>query len=694
MNRTLRNAAVAALSLVTVFSASVAQAQLIDVDFPEGQVPLEIVVDAQEALPYIPFTVDDICKTSGPSGCIERYASDEIIRYVKTELINDIEREVLVFEGTLLQYVQYLNNVEQELVKHGYTLREDVQEFLFRRIPTDIRELRIALLEALGTYGPQVTDLIRDPLVGDQCPLLPVDKLNDLPDLIRDRAGKEVQQLQGLLQKLNDSQRVLCAMGYNAMELGDLVEFEQSVDDVNTDGVVDRLNALLDRIVRKRDAILAELGLSEYLKPFNLVSLDELKAYYDIANDIKALIDAKEFPGPERLESLRQKLNAQLPEDQQIPAVPNIPAVEAPVRQELDVKKRKDWSGFNFGDRRMVATEATAYTEVRGNEVTQTFTAYGKASAYLIENEVNLISGYGYAEAGPEKIAIKMEMKALGQDLFEPIDKSASVSIVEKNDAVFAHNFEEKASYNFTIGFIPMNVNVGARASIKLGYEVGIETTRIYGKVVPRADAAGFAEMAAGFSGLYAVGAGANLVLLDLNVPLSGEAGLKFDEVGYPYINLAIRADAIYEYLNGNVYAYAEYTVPRAGLPPWKLKKDTVELFRFRGQKVQHAILNWGLEVGRLGTVLKGDLIDRRDRQEAQDLDDAILAQQRREDLAKRQQAVYDRAARMFAGIRADLNSDYNLAALQKSEELKLYNDQFVDNLERFAEIARDANIR
>jgi len=678
-------AAVAFTALAWVPSAS---AQ-VDVDFPDGQVPLEIVVDGKEPLPFVPFTLEDICKTAGTEGCSQRYQSDEIIRYVKTELVGDIEREIVLFEGTVTDYVEYLNGIEAELAEKGYSLRDDVKEFLFREIPTNIRQLRVALLNALGTYAPGIIDRIRDPLVGDDCPLLPADKIDELPDAVRDRAPAELERLKGTLRKLNDSQRVLCALGFSALDVADLIEFESP--GAGADGALDDL---MERLVRKRDEILAELGLSSYLKAFNLVSLDEVKEYAAIAKDIHDLVTAKEFPGPERLESLRQKLNAKLPESLEIPAVPNIPAVEPPTRQDLDVKKRKDWEGFDFGDRRLVGTGAMAYTEVRGNEDTRTFEAYGKASAYLVNNEVNLISGFGFAEVGPERLALRIEMQTLGQQLFEPVNEEASVSIVKKDDSLFSYELEQKYRYSFAIGFIPVSVNMGARASIGLGYEAGIETTRIYGKIVPRASAAGFAELEAGVGGVYAVGAGANLVILELKAPLTGEAGLRWDEADYPYINLEIRADAVYEYLKGNVFAYAEYTVPKVSLPPWELKRDTVELFRFPGQKVEQAIFNWGLEVGRHGTVLKGDLIDREDREQAGDLDEAILLEQRERALAEREQLLMARAASLFDGLRVDLNSEYNAAALQRSDEVALYSDQLVFNLEQFAEVVDNTPLR
>jgi hypothetical protein len=108
-------------------------------------------------------------------------------------------------------------------------------------------------------------------------------------------------------------------------------------------------------------------------------------------------------------------------------------------------------------------------------------------------------------------------------------------------------------------------------------------------------------------------------------------------------------------------YAFAEYLVPRASIPPWKSKTSTFDIFNWEGVKKEHRIMNWGIDIGRNSTKISGELIDQTDRVESEALGKALLLNDRAREIAKFQETVDDKIDAVFTGINLELNSERNL---------------------------------
>ena len=174
--------------------------------------------------------------------------------------------------------------------------------------------------------------------------------------------------------------------------------------------------------------------------------------------------------------------------------------------------------------------------------------------------------------------------------------------------------------------------------------------------------------------------------MINLSVPLSAALGVRFDEVGFPFLALNINADVSIRYLDGRIYAYVEFPVPDCCFPPWTIKKETIDIYKFAGYGVSHKIMNWGMDIGRQGAVLKGDLVDQTDREETGQLQQAIMLDERRREMAKYQEAVQKKTREAFEGIYKDLGSQPAQEALVQEKVVCLYRQQYASNLKSFVD--------
>lgn len=641
---------------------------------------LEIIVEQKAPRTLIPFSLDELCKTPSGTVCTERYRPDEIVRFAETKVVDFVVRETVYFEGTATEYIRYLNDKETVLTNLGYSLRDETDTLAFRKIPVNVQDMRASLLKALNTYAPDLVDLIKEPLVGDACPQIPEEYIDKVPEKYAEKYKEKIVIVKEALANLNGVQQGLCAIGYNMFEV------------VGSDPGGEP-NEFVKKAIQYKDELIEKLGLSEYIDLLNEETFAKMKSYYDIAKDIDALIKAKQFPGPEQIYDLQKKLNKELPANLQIPEVPNIPVPVPAKPMDLKVKKKKSWPGFVFGQRERVSVESGAWAEIAGSETSQAMTAAGDVTFYIFARPINALGGYGYLLASPEVNRAELKFQALGQDVF-PAMKEESKSTMKKDmPNLFSYNFDKAYSQQFMIGPVPVNVKAGARANVGLGYRAGAEMTRLIGAVVPRASAAGYAEGAIGAGGFLSAGAGAELTLLELSVPLTAEAGFRFDEVGYPYLGLRINAEAGYEYLNGRIYAYAEYPVPRVAIPPYKVKRENLDIFTFKGAKVKHKILSWSLDFGRQGAKLGGDLTDQLDKAESDKLSEAIILDQKKQAVADLEASINLKARDIFVGIANDANTEANIKASQQSKEVQAYADQFQQNLNSIADAIAASHI-
>jgi hypothetical protein len=653
-------------------------------NFEDMNVDLDtsIIIDKKVPRKFIAYTASDVCKEYTGKTCTVRYSSTEIIRMAEKRVMNGIKKDIVLFEGTVATYVDYLNEKERELNALGASLRDNVEKFDLRKLPTDITALRKALLSAFQIYTPELLAKVLNPIPADQCSQIPDLNVDKLPKKVVELSDGKVLEVPALIKRLNQSQRILCALGYDFF------------DDADVSGIDSDMDAVFKKLVKMEESLVDSLGLSMYSPMFNLEDMQKLKEYAEIAKGVADIVQAKQFPGPEQIFDLRNKINAQLPTDMQIPDVPSIPAPVAPKRLDLDLKKEKKWTGFNFGDRNMLATGADASMTIRGSRTKEEFTAEGKASIYILSREINALGGYAQLYASPEEVSAHVEFKTFGQDIFDPIHAKAAAQYTKDVPDAFSWSFDQGASSRFMIGPVPVELSVGGRGTVGFGYSVALETTRVNGSVYPRGSIQGYASAAAGIRRVLAVGAEAQITLLDLRVPLTGGVAFEFDEVGYPNLVLNLNSEASYEYLNGAVVAFVEYPVPAARLPPWKTKRDETQLFAFQGQKKTHKIMNYKIELGRKGSKTSGDLLDQADQTESKALEAAILADQRITALADLEAKVNQDVRDIFQGILTDLASASNQKASNQAEEVRVYSEQFSTNLDALGANAAQAASR
>ena len=622
-----------------------------------------LVSQGLPAIPFKAFNLQEVCKEYSGENCVARYLPNEAVRIVRSVVIDGITSEKIIFQGTGSGYVDYLNDKEKYFNQLGRSLREEVTDFITQKVPVDLDGLRTQLLNTIKANAGEVLEFVL-PAV-ELCTLIPELPLAQVSFQTDDGSLIAAEQIRG---KINDSQRILCALGYDALKDMDF-------------SFVGDAKSLLSLAIESQNKIIVRMGLSRYMDVFNLTSFENLKGFGAIVDIVNDIISGKEIPGPAQVKAAADAINAILPDAINIPSLPVIPSPTPPQRIKLAMKKRKEWPGFNAGNRSLVAIGSSAYVEIDGDERRQLMKAEGKASVYLLGNELNVVYGYGDFYAGPDKVATYLRLTAFGMNLFPPIDESVSVKWVKEDPAALKFDRDVGYSQTFMIGPIPIAIKVGVNVGIGLGYKVGLETTQVIAEVRPAAHALGYAQAGIGFAGFLSAGAGAEITVMNLSVPLSASLGVRFDEVGFPFMALNINADVSIRYLDGRIYAYVEYPVPDCCFPPWTIKKEIIDIYRFAGFGVSHKIMNWGIEIGRQGAVLRGDLVDQSDREETAQLQQAIRIDERRREMAKYQEVVQKKTRETFEGILSDLGSQANQEALVQEKVVCLYRQQYANNL-------------
>ena len=602
-------------------------------------------------IPFVPFRVEEFCKHYFNNECTAyyRHRDEEITdKSMLTAFSSEGTHKGSQSIRTIGEYVDHLNAMEKIHNLSGETLRakdhsaDEEQAHAFH-LPTDRERLKSQLLETLrvNTAAMLSGTLGLDP--NASCPLLPVPEGN--PESNRWMQTKI--NMKGILdlpyddviRRFNEQQQVLCSLGLNLFADLDLNKRIRPAQ-------------LIKKIMAIRDQIIENYDLSEYSTVFSMETVTKIESAVNITKTIQDIIEAKQFPSNEQLMDLRKDLNALLPDDYDIPDIPNFGPPVPPSRRKYELKKRKDWSGFNYGKRSIVATYAQAALDITGSEDVQNFTASGSAGLYILNNPFNVIGGYAEASAGPEQVYFEVNFQSFGQKIYAPKRVEGSVRIEDsKPNAWHLPKLDKSYRQYFTVGPVPIKVTLGAYIDIGVGYEYGIYNTQVKASVIPYAKAAGYAHAEAGIPEILTIGAGFEMTIIDARIPLTAYAAIKFDEVGYPFLSLGLDGRVQYQLVNGKVYAFVKYLVPRLGLPPWKRKTSTYELFKWSGYSGDQKIMNWQLELGRNGTRLEGDLLDQTDREEEQALANAVLLDNRRRAVYEYHKTVQDKLTRIFTGI-------------------------------------------
>jgi hypothetical protein len=591
-------------------------------------------------LPFVPFTVQDIVNPATGQPCHPG------------ETLTFPSDDGSAFSGSVDDLVASLNERERQYNQQGISLRQPGN--IVHDYPGDPELLAAQLLTDLHLSVTAMKNKVKPAVTACESLALPELGLNPrtgkvyaTDDPIPVEPGVVLTATQ-FVGRVNNIQQVLCTLGYSFLgELGGAAAIA---------GLGDGAAAL----VAKRDDLLAALGISRFDSKVDWQPLAAIKSYKDLKENVQSLAEARQTPSPAQLASLRQKADAVLPADLQIPDLPNIPAPIPPRRTDLDLKKRKDWSGFNEGDPSRFSAYASAYYEIRGSESQEDASAEVKAGVFVLGNEINALYGYGDLYAGPDEVHGKLMLRAFGQDLFAPLEFKDAVKY-QVSDRKHFH-YAQELSYNqqLFIGPIPVTITAGANTEVYVGWELALLTTELNGTLTPGGDASAFVRGGVGAGGFLSVGAEGSVLLLDLSPVLSGSAGVRFDPSGVPFLRMGLNADMQLAALDGQADAFAEYPVPRFGLPPWTTKRSTLELCHWAGIHERQKIFNWGLELTPYGASLSGDLLDQTDRDETRHLQDLLTLDQRRQALATLEGQVDAKEHDAFAAIDGDLGSEGN----------------------------------
>jgi len=598
-----------------------------------SSLPTPAVIGARSAIPFVPFTTTDLIDPATGTP----YDAGAIVRF------RDEEGRVL-FEGARDAVLAELNASEKHYSALGRSLREG-GTLSVHGYPTDAAALAQQVLTSLKLPSA-LASRVGAPVAN--CPNFTLASLGVNPKTSRVFLASDVPVLPegseltagAFIKRINEQQKVLCSLGFDLLGAG---------------GTDLGLTGLLAR----RDAVLADLGISRFHATFALQELMESKSLSEVGEEISKAIENKEIPGPSRIFDLARENGVSLPvpPELSIPDLPDIPMPVPPKRKELALKKRKVWNGLDEGDRDLVNIYANAVFEIRGDERQESADVEGRAGTFLLGKQIELLYGFASFYAGPDKVKGEMELKALGQDLFPPKRFEERVSYTFGDPKALSYDFDESISQTVMVGPIPITVTAGARAGVYLGYEVGLGATLLRASVVPGARADAYAR---GGVNLFIVsaGVGCELLLLNVSPSLGGDAGVNFDAEGLPFLHLGLNSDLNYSALDGRFYAYAEYPVPRFGLPPWKMTRSDLDIFSWRGFHESYRIMNWAMDISHKGVFMKGDLLDQTDREEAASVQSAITLEQRKQALAEMERNVHAKERATFEAIVTDLRSD------------------------------------
>lgn len=622
---------------------------------------------------FTPFNLDDIVN---PATGAPATAGERIVVSVNGKSL---------FDGTAEALLEILNLAEGYYNALGQSLRQRSGD-LVTAFVTDPVFMRLQLLSDLGIKSEIVLARIKDAVT--DCRHIALVDLGLNPGTSADYLPQDrisvgegaVMRASDFVSRVNEQQELLCALGWSLFDGVDL----------GVDG-----RDVVQQLLAARGRAMNLLGISRFHRAFNLEPLKQIKKYADLAADVERIVAAKRLPGPERLAELRDKLPVVVPESLRIPELPNLPTVDLPRRMDLAIKKRKEWTGINRGRTDRFNVYATGFYEIRGNEHSQEATAEGKAGIYIFNRELRALQATGQALAGPKEVRAQVYLQALGYTLQR--DYRDGVKVTVGDPRLLSYEFREAVTRQFSVGPIPVSVAAGADARLWAGWEAGLYTTQIAAKLGPGVDAEGYVDGAVGWAGLLCAGAGAELSLIALSAGLQGSVGLGFDRDAVPNMNAALTAGVSYSALVGSMYVFAEYPVPRFGIPPWRAKRATHEIFGWAGYFGDHRIMNWGMELSPFAARITGDLVDQTDRVEMALVQAAIERKAREEAVAQLERSIAEREAAAYREIRKDLGDESSLrvpreAALVDAEaaQFKQLREPYLREVARLTRRARE----
>jgi len=600
------------------------------------------------------------------------------------------------------QFISDLNATEQVITPYGFSLRQEGEDALaIWELFNDPEMLRKQLLNALEIAAKEEVLKIIDAIPQNECPQIDIDSLQDKIILANKQLEQveksgfsnvklelpngEVLRIREVVNNTNNTIKVACTVGILMTEYMPLFTLDGSTK--SNDGIDFPTISLAypislenfgKAIMEAFQNALPSLGLDVDLSNYSLFGLSKMFKFNNMSpNEWEDFLSKNlSFPAFDSLKLKIAELEGQVGQID-IPSIPNIPSPVPPSHPELKLSKRKDW-GFHSGNNDTLSAYSTAYYELKGSEKGQAATAFGAAGVYVFGEEINAVGGFLDLSAKPTKLNAQVLVQYLGHVVQDEENKTDSFVVGNKlidekyeSSKSISYNgnlykFQNSVGYTqvFMVGPIPVYVEAGASFNLGVDAIYGVNFLKAYGSIIPEASALAFASGSAGIKKILEAGARAELHIIKASIPLEGAAEMRFSEYGEPYLDLSLRSDANLKYLDGRIYAYAKYIVPRWGLPPYKTKKATKDIFKWHGVENNRAIMDWGLRIGYEGTQLRGSLIDSSDRKESESLGDAITLIERAHDLGVYRENTIIRLDTLAADITTKLqhNNTNNVA--------------------------------
>jgi hypothetical protein len=307
----------------------------------------------------------------------------------------------------------------------------------------------------------------------------------------------------------------------------------------------------------------------------------------------------------------------------EIPNIFEYKAVEIAAAPPLEITKEYDWIGLDVGSESTLAANVFAHAEMRAGEheitnsalTTHAFAHYARATAeanvIVFNNKATLASAASAAYVGLDRVSAQMDAQILGYNWNDEelgVDENHPlVSLVETYNN---SNSQSQTIFQtvIPIGPIPLVLHAGAFVRSGLFVEYGLVSLKVFAKAKPYV-AAGLTASARLDIWIAQVGVEAGLTLIDVGIPVTAHAALLHTDNNEPYIDLNLNGDATYRILDGYLTAYAQYMVPRFGLPPWKKKRINKVLFTWTGMGASQSIFSWGATLGKNGLEMRGNAL-------------------------------------------------------------------------------------
>ncbi len=461
----------------------------------------------------------------------------------------------VLFEGLAQDLLSNLNLVEKHYCSLGQSLRIGGKLLLTETL-TNPRLMYAQMMNDLQIEQEQVLDKVL-PQRKD-CPeidfeFMGMHPLKLVPYLPKDKIQFDdgpPMSAEDFVERINEQQKIACAMGYS---------------------LLDGLNAgadVVNEVMHSRSLFMQDFGISKYLPRFNMEPLKKaLKAGGAVAEEVGRWVEQKTKAGFESIRRATAKMGIHIPEHLSISDLPNIPTVNIPQRQDLAIKKRKEWTGLNRGERSLFNVFATAFYDIRGDETSEELTAEGKAGVVIFGHEIRALQGTIQAYGGPEEVSGRLYLQALAFNIDRRAEKRDQIiSVVEPN----ALNYEYREGYaaTFTVGPIPVGFSAGAAARVGVGWELGIRGVAATGQIGPYIAARAFVEGVVGFSGFLSAGASAALELISMTSELRGHAGLRFEDDATPVLGSELNAQVRYSMLRGGRVGVRRVSRSKMGYTP------------------------------------------------------------------------------------------------------------------------------